>query len=96
MSEMEVLMKDLSSKKFKAVCPAAMVAEYLDQLKTHKIKLLEFRDLGENMASIKDLKQFTRRDSHTEAATTAMEECKKSIKASKAMLHVYLHEPTRN
>ena len=96
LSEMEVLLRDLGSKKIKAVCPAAMVAEYLDQLKTHKIKMLEFRDLGERLASIKDSKQFTRKDTHTEAATKQMNDCRRGIKAAKAMLHVYLHEPTRN
>ena len=96
MSECDILLKDLGWRKIRAVCSASNIVENVSTLKDHKCKLLDFRDISERLACIKCPKLFARKDGHTEEATKRMEACKKSIKATKAVLHVYLHEPSRN
>ena len=84
---MEVLLCDLSSrKKSKSSVPAKMLADFHDDIKKHKTKILEFRDQSEKLASIKDAKAFTKKDAmlqHTPHAETEMLERKSTSRQRK-------------
>ena len=83
---MEVLLCDLSSRKSKSNVPGKMLADFHDDIKNHKAKILEFRDQSEKLASIKDAKAFTKKDAmlqHTPHAETEMLESKKPSRQRK-------------
>ena len=93
MTDADIVLKDINSKKFKAVVPNKMSAEYVEMLNEGKHHLLAMRVVAEKAASYKDAKQMSKKyadiiPAHEEELT----KFKTNIKACKSMVHVYLQD----
>ena len=96
LTEADIVLKDLNSKKFKAVVPANMSADWIEMLSQGKATLLAMRTTAEKAAAYKDPKAMARKyKDNVEAHEEELEKFKTNIKACKSSVHVYLQHGLR-
>ena len=61
LTEADIVMTYLVSRKIKQLVPAKMIAEYTELRSEHNKKLLDFRNVAEKAAAIKDPKQVAKK-----------------------------------
>ena len=91
LTEADIVLRDLNSKKFKAVVPSNMSADWVEMLTQGKATLLAMRTKAEKAAAYKDPKAMARKyKNDVEAHEEELEKFKTNIKACKSSVHVYL------
>ena len=95
MSEIDIVLKEMASKKFKSLVPNHLLAQCIDLLGSGKKNLLEYRTVAEKAAAVQDHKRVAKKTNGDQIAKHRDElaEFKKCIKACRATTHVYLQDP---
>ena len=93
LTEADIVLKDLNSKKFKSVVPSNMSADWIEMLSNGKKTLLQMRTKAEQAAAYKDAKAMAKKyKDDVEAHDKALADFKTNIKACKSSVHVYLQD----
>ena len=93
LTEADIVLKDLNSKKFKTVVPSNMSADWIEMLTKGKQTLLQMRTKAEQAAAYKDAKAMAKKyKDDVEAHEEELQTFKTNIKACKSSVHVYLQD----
>ena len=90
--ELELNLKQLATKKVKAMVPEKYVTDFSHAMKEHKEHILAFRKSAEQTAGIKDPKGFAKKADYLEDAEKEVTATQQTLKICKQTLHVYLHD----
>ena len=89
--ELELHIKQLSTKKVKGIVPEKYVVDFSHGMKAHRDRILTFRKDAEGIAGIKDGKQFAKKATFLEDAENEVTATLQTLKICKHTLHTYLH-----